>query len=128
MQGKAGVPVVFIFSTSEDLRSYRDTATRAVFYPDSSARMPDETVIGEVLAVDESGRPSFSALQHNDTARLLYYVVDVMILDGRDVTNETLTERDCGRCYRADALWRSTASGSTPPTIREISPDRCRLS
>jgi bifunctional non-homologous end joining protein LigD len=56
--------------------------------------MPDETVIdGEVVAVDESGRPSFSALQNNDTARLLYYVFDVMVLDGRDVTNEPLTVR-----------------------------------
>jgi len=57
--------------------------------------MPDETAIdGEIVALDELGRPSFSALQnHASTASLLYYVFDVMILAGRDVMNEPLSVR-----------------------------------
>ena len=51
------------------------------------ARLPDETVIdGEVVALDESGRPSFSSLQNSPSgAPLCYYVFDVIVLAGRNV-------------------------------------------
>jgi bifunctional non-homologous end joining protein LigD len=58
--------------------------------------MPDETVIdGEIVALDRSGRPSFSALQDYtpDATPLVYYVFDVMILSGRDLMAEPLTTR-----------------------------------
>jgi len=58
--------------------------------------MPDETVIdGEIVALDQSGRPSFNALQNHGTsaAALVYYVFDVMILAGEDVMNQPLTTR-----------------------------------
>jgi ATP-dependent DNA ligase len=56
--------------------------------------MPDETVVGgEIVALDESGRPSFNALQNQGTPTLVYYVFDVMILAGKDVMNEPLTLR-----------------------------------
>jgi DNA ligase D-like protein (predicted ligase) len=60
------------------------------------AAMPDETVIdGEIVALDESGKPSFNALQNNGSgeAQLFYYAFDVMVLEGNDVTNEPLTAR-----------------------------------
>jgi DNA ligase D-like protein (predicted ligase) len=60
------------------------------------APMPNETVIdGEIVALDESGRPSFNALQNYGSSRtpLLYYVFDVMMLSGKDVMSETLTRR-----------------------------------
>jgi bifunctional non-homologous end joining protein LigD len=52
--------------------------------------LPDETAIdGEIVALDDSGRPSFIALQnHASTASLFYYVFDVMILAGKDLMNE----------------------------------------
>jgi bifunctional non-homologous end joining protein LigD len=51
------------------------------------AQLPDETVIDcEVVALDESGRPSFNALRNGSaTAQLYYYVFDVLVLAGRDV-------------------------------------------
>jgi DNA ligase D-like protein (predicted ligase) len=58
--------------------------------------MPDETVIdGEVVALDESGRPSFHSLQNygSASASILYYVFDVPILSGRDLASETLVKR-----------------------------------
>jgi bifunctional non-homologous end joining protein LigD len=59
------------------------------------AAMPDHTVIdGEIVALNESGRPSFNALQNGSaTAPLIYYVFDVMILAGKDVMGEPLTVR-----------------------------------
>jgi ATP-dependent DNA ligase len=80
------------------LRSRNDKDFNAT-YPaivQALAGMPDETVIdGEIVAIDESGRPSFHVLQNRgaNTASLLYYVFDVMILAGKDVMNEPLTMR-----------------------------------
>jgi DNA ligase D-like protein (predicted ligase) len=60
------------------------------------AKLPDETVIdGEVIALDEDGRPSFNLLQNYGPggAPVLYFVFDVMVLAGRDVTREPLEAR-----------------------------------
>jgi ATP-dependent DNA ligase len=52
-------------------------------YPDivkGLSGLPDETVIdGEVVALDELGRPSFNALQNYESINspILYYVFDV---------------------------------------------------
>jgi bifunctional non-homologous end joining protein LigD len=58
-------------------------------------KLPDETAIdGELVAFDEEGRPSFNAMQnHAAGTPILYFVFDVMILAGRDVTGETLEAR-----------------------------------
>src|SRR5262245_38050753 len=58
--------------------------------------LPDETVIdGEVVALDENGRPSFNLLQNYGSShvQLVYYVFDVMVLTGRDVMREPLGTR-----------------------------------
>jgi len=60
------------------------------------AKLPDETVIdGEVIALDDDGRPSFNILQNygSSKAPVLYFVFDVMVLAGRDVTGEPLEAR-----------------------------------
>lgn len=60
------------------------------------AAMPNETVVdGELLALDEDGRPSFSALQNygSSAAPVIYYVFDVMVLSGRDLMAKTLETR-----------------------------------
>jgi DNA ligase D-like protein (predicted ligase) len=58
--------------------------------------LPDETVIdGEVVALDKSGRPDFHRLQHftAEASRIHYFVFDLLILKGRDLTSQPLTER-----------------------------------
>ena len=58
--------------------------------------MPDETVIdGEIVALDETGRPSFNALQNfaSGATDLVYYVFDVLILHGKDLMAEALLTR-----------------------------------
>jgi bifunctional non-homologous end joining protein LigD len=58
--------------------------------------MPDETLIdGEVVALDESHRPSLNLLRNYGSAGapLIYYVFDVLVLNGRNVMSEPLVRR-----------------------------------
>ena len=60
------------------------------------AKLPDNTVLdGEVIALDEDGRPSFSMLQNygSSSGPVLYFVFDVLVLAGRDVMRERLDVR-----------------------------------
>jgi ATP-dependent DNA ligase len=60
------------------------------------AKLPDGTVIdGEVIALDEDGRPSFNVLQNygSSKAPVVYFVFDLMMLAGQDVMNQPLTAR-----------------------------------
>src|SRR3954449_10028 len=60
------------------------------------AKLPDETVIdGEVIALDDDGRPSFNTLQNygSSKAPVLYFVFDVMVLAGRNLMREPLEMR-----------------------------------
>jgi len=80
------------------LRSRNDKVFTAR-YPliaEALSALPDDTVIdGEVVAMDETGKPSFNLLQNHGSSKasLLYYVFDVLILRGRDVMHEPLSLR-----------------------------------
>jgi bifunctional non-homologous end joining protein LigD len=80
------------------LRSRNDNDFN-VRYPgvvEALGKLPDNTVIdGEIVALDEEGRPSFNALQNygSSVAPVVYYVFDVMVLAGRDVRHEPLEKR-----------------------------------
>jgi bifunctional non-homologous end joining protein LigD len=57
-------------------------------------RSPDAVVDGEVCALDEQGRPSFSAMQQGKPGTpLVYEVFDVLEVDGEPVVDLPLTER-----------------------------------
>jgi DNA ligase D-like protein (predicted ligase) len=83
-------------------RNDNDFAVRYPAVVKALQRLPNETVIdGEVVALDEDGRPSFNALQNQGSlSPIIYYVFDVMVVAGRDVKPErldarrTLLERD----------------------------------
>jgi len=63
---------------------------------DALADLPDNTVIdGEVVALNESGRPDFNLLQHYraEAARIHYFVFDLLVYNNRDVTQLPLVER-----------------------------------
>jgi DNA ligase D-like protein (predicted ligase) len=56
--------------------------------------LPNETVLdGEIVAFDESGKPSFNLLQNAGSAPVFYYVFDVLVLAGKGVMQQTLDER-----------------------------------
>ena len=77
-------------------RNDNDFSTRYARLTKALNAMPDETVIdGEIVALDQDGKPSFNALQNygSSSGTLLYYVFDVLILSGREVMGETLDAR-----------------------------------
>jgi ATP-dependent DNA ligase len=58
--------------------------------------LPTEPVIdGEVVALDEAGKPSFNKLQNfgSSAAPVFYFVFDVLILSGRNVMGEPFVIR-----------------------------------
>jgi DNA ligase D-like protein (predicted ligase) len=58
--------------------------------------LPSDTVIdGEVVALDDSGKPDFHRLQHfgAEASRIQYFVFDLLIWNGRDLTEMPLSER-----------------------------------
>ena len=60
------------------------------------ASLPADTVVdGEVVALDEEGRPSFSILQNygSSAGPVVYFLFDVMVLGGRSLCGEPLSER-----------------------------------
>ena len=60
----------------------------------NALRTPDAVVDGEVCALDETGRPSFSAMQQGKPGTpLVYEVFDVLEIDGEPLTGLPLTER-----------------------------------
>jgi bifunctional non-homologous end joining protein LigD len=57
-------------------------------------RTPDAVVDGEVCALDENGRPSFSAMQQGKPGTpLVYEIFDVLEIDGEQLCDLPLTER-----------------------------------
>jgi DNA ligase D-like protein (predicted ligase) len=59
-------------------------------------RLPDETVIdGEIVAVNENGRPSFNLLQNFGGAEdtIVFYAFDLLILAGTDLRSRPLEQR-----------------------------------
>jgi ATP-dependent DNA ligase len=61
------------------------------------------------LALNESGRPDFSLLQHfrNEASRIHYFIFDLLVCEGRDLTHLPLiTRREILSSYLAFKLPR----------------------
>jgi bifunctional non-homologous end joining protein LigD len=57
-------------------------------------KTPDCVVDGEVCALDEEGRPSFSAMQQRKPGTpVVYYLFDLLEVDGEPIVDLPLTER-----------------------------------
>jgi DNA ligase D-like protein (predicted ligase) len=58
--------------------------------------LPEGTVVdGEIVALDESGRPNFNLLQNfrSEASRIHYFIFDLLICNDRDLTGLPLSER-----------------------------------
>jgi bifunctional non-homologous end joining protein LigD len=67
-------------------RNLRDATRQYPSVAREVARLQAESMLldGEVVAVDDEGRPSFQALHHQAAHTVVYYAFDVLHLDGRD--------------------------------------------
>ncbi len=82
-----------------DLRSRNDNSYADRFYPvfDALKKWPVKAVVdGEIVVVNEKGITSFQQLQNwrsEPNGELIFYVFDILWLDGYDVTGAPLSER-----------------------------------
>jgi len=63
---------------------------------DALRDLPQNTVVdGEIVALDDAGRPNFNLLQHSrsQAKRICYFIFDLLIYDNRDLTQLPLVER-----------------------------------
>jgi bifunctional non-homologous end joining protein LigD len=91
-------------------RNNRDFNTKYPGIAQALAALPDETVIdGEVVALDETGKPSFNELQNYGSSAepIYFYVFDVLVLGGRNLMMESLAAR------------RNLLEGAVLPNLRE---------
>lgn len=89
--------LAYVRETEVELRSRRDNDLTERFAAVARAlpralRTPSCVLDGEVCALDEQGRSSFSLMQQG-LGRLVYYVFDVLEVDGRPVLDRPLSER-----------------------------------
>jgi bifunctional non-homologous end joining protein LigD len=85
----AGGDAVLKSRRGNDLTGRFATVARAL---ERAVRTPDCVLDGEVCALDEQGRSSFSVMQQG-SGPLVYYVFDVLESDGEQVLELPLTER-----------------------------------
>jgi bifunctional non-homologous end joining protein LigD len=59
------------------------------------ANLPNDTIIdGEIVALDDDGKPSFNLLQgFGDAQAIVFYAFDLLMLQGKDVRTWPLVER-----------------------------------
>jgi DNA ligase D-like protein (predicted ligase) len=77
-------------------RNGNDFTERYISITKALSALSDETTLdGEVVALDSNGRPSFNTLQNYGSAGapLLFYIFDLLLLNGKNVMNEPLVKR-----------------------------------
>jgi len=77
-------------------RQKKSLNTQFPYIVEGLAELPAETVVdGELVAIDDSGRPDFNLLQNfrSEASRIHYYVFDLLCCKGRDLTRVPLFER-----------------------------------
>jgi bifunctional non-homologous end joining protein LigD len=76
---------------------------------------------GEIVALDEHGRPSFQALHHQAAHTLVYYAFDALHLNGRDLLKTPLEERRAvlATVLKGTPVFNSEPLPGTPDRIEQ---------
>jgi bifunctional non-homologous end joining protein LigD len=86
---KAGQRVTLFSRNLKDATAQYASVARNVAHLQAEKLLLD----GEIVALDDEGRPSFQALHHQSAHTLVYYVFDALHCDGRDLLRIPLDER-----------------------------------
>lgn len=104
---------------AKDLTREYPTVAAAVATLRPGALMLD----GEIVAIDDHGRPTFQALHHRTTkdVHIVYYAFDILHLDGRDLNNDPLDSRRAAlkRVVAGSRVLLSDALPGTPAAIQQ---------
>jgi bifunctional non-homologous end joining protein LigD len=81
----------------------------------------DVVLDGEVIALDEEGRPSFQALHHQSPSSIIYYVFDLLHIGDTDLARTPLAQRrkELERVLEGSRVLRSEALPGTPEQIEQ---------
>src|ERR1700674_2390983 len=74
----------------------QNASERTEYVASALDSLPDETVIdGEIVALDEQGKPDFNLLQNFRSAEshIILYAFDVLVRKGEDLTKAVLFKR-----------------------------------
>jgi len=77
-------------------RNHKSLDKKFPYLAEALSELPNETVVdGEIVALDDQGRPNFNLLQNfiSEADRIRYFIFDVLHHKGRDLTGLTLVER-----------------------------------
>jgi ATP dependent DNA ligase domain len=76
-------------------RNNKGFSTRYPAIAGALRTLPEETILdGEIVALDEAGRPSFHALQnYGSSVPIYFYAFDLLMCAGRDIRSEPLDRR-----------------------------------
>jgi DNA ligase D-like protein (predicted ligase) len=94
-----GYRVVAVKSTQEIIlysRNRKNFTGRYPYIAEALSTLPSDTVVdGEIVALDETGKPNFHRLQHSasEASRIHYFVFDVLVSNGSDLTGLPLEKR-----------------------------------
>jgi DNA ligase D-like protein (predicted ligase) len=77
-------------------RRHKSFNNQYPYLVEALADLPEETVVdGEVVALDDLGRPNFNLLAQfrTEASRIHYFIFDLLVCNGRDLTKLPLSER-----------------------------------
>jgi ATP-dependent DNA ligase len=77
-------------------RNGKSLAKKFPYIVEALSDLPADTIVdGELVALDDLGRPAFNLLQNfkGEAARIRYFAFDLLRLKGRDLTSLPLIER-----------------------------------
>ena len=104
-------------------RNLKDATAQYPSIARSIAEVHADTALldGEIVALDENGRPSFQALHHQSAHILVYYAFDLLHVNGRDTIKVPLTERrsQLGEIVASTRVLSSDPLPGTPGQIEQ---------